>query len=676
MKVAFVGHPYHKKTRSADFFVRLLGEAGADIDFFYDDFFYTSKPTCLPQLLDGDHDAIFLWQTEYLAPKLLAARKRVAAIPMYDAARLHRPDFWQAISLVRVISFCRAMHNELQEKGLDSNYFQFFPNPAEFPDARAIRAERDQPHGFIWLRRPWDGVDWPDAREIIRATGAGSAQLHLAIDDDSHTNFEQPTKRELKSFNIELSDWYPSKSDLQAAIASSDYFVAPRYYEGIGFSFLEAMAMGVCPIGSDTATMNEYIFHGENGLLFEAGSERRLPAVGVDGLRRLGESARESMARGHERWNADKPRLLDRLFGLSRPPARRRDFSFHIDARVAANRLTALEKRTAEATSKPVAADVAGMRYWSRSGRPENPRLSVVTVVRDDVEGLKRTLSTLACQTYDNFEYMILDGDSAVDMLEEIGPLAHMVDEFVSQPDEGPYDGMMHATELARGEYVYFLNAGDQLYAADTLERVMAAADPDVDFIYGDHVWVRKDGAQLHHPARSFERTWELLQSGYLDGRWLSGIPSHQATFTRTSLLRKHRYDLRFLIAADHEFMFRMRALGARFRHCMETVAQYYEGGMSSNRFARCQREWYEIASMYGSGDGIHDFYAPAVGYDLRRAGLVGEEQPQQANGHIHDRRNRLAEVAGTVAGALPKDSLPYKAARSVWYRVKPSNSG
>ncbi|MEQ9315836.1 MAG: hypothetical protein RLN72_08275, partial [Henriciella sp.] len=83
MKVAFVGHPYHEKTRSADFFINILRSADVEIELFYDRFFYDNRPSCLQELLDGDHDVIYLWQTEYLAPDLVRAGKRVVAIPMY-----------------------------------------------------------------------------------------------------------------------------------------------------------------------------------------------------------------------------------------------------------------------------------------------------------------------------------------------------------------------------------------------------------------------------------------------------------------------------------------------------------------------------------------------------------------------------------------------------------------
>ena len=686
MKIAFVGHPYHQKTRSADFFTDLLLEAGFDIEFIYDDFFYTNESTCMERLLDGNHDAIYLWQTEYLAPQLLRARKRVAAIPMFDAARLHRPEFWNSISLVRVICFCRALHNQLQERQLDSNYFQFFPNPDLVPDTSAYGLDREKPHGFAWLRRPWDGVAWEDVRSIFNAIGTGSGQLHVAIDDDDNKHeIVLPSDDEVARYNLELSDWYPEKNDLRDAKGRADFYVSPRYFEGIGFSFLEAMAMGICPVSSNTPTMSEYIYHGENGLLFDAGSEHRLPRLSAPELCRLGARARESIRRGHERWEIDKPRLIDRLFALSRPPARRRDFSSQMSKLAEKRDFPALASRSVhpELAAPSPAQPKAPRRYLGRMDRPENPKLTIVTVVKDDAAGLKRTLESVACQTFLDFEYIVLDGRSAVDLMDEVGPLANLVDEFISQADDGPYDAMVRGAELARGTFVYFLNAGDVLYARDTLERAMAAADDDVDFVYGDHVWVRKDGAQLHHRARTFEWTWETLQKGYLTGEWLSGIPAHQATFTRTELIKKYRYDLRYIIAADHEFMFRMRSQGAQFRHCMETVALYYEGGMSSNRFKRCQAEWYEIAHTYGAGDGIHDFYGPALGYDLRYAGLVGSgEKPKpkpNGNGHMivdaNGRRDRMAELAGRLAHSLPRESVRFRAARGIWHMIRPERS-
>ncbi len=649
MKAALVGHPYHKKTRSSDFFTQVLEDSGVSVEVFHDDFFYTNGSSSLPELLDGDHDVIFLWQTEYLAPKLVGARKRVVVIPMYDAARQHHPDFWSALTLVRVISFSRTMHNELQEKSLDTNYFQFFPDPAKFEipdeDARIGRARR----GFAWLRRPWDGLDWPKAEALFKAMQLEGGHIHLAYDDDNKAALKEAPLPEIESLGLTTSKWFETKQIYLDAIQACGLYFAPRYFEGIGFSFLEAMAMGLCPVASTTPTMDEYIVDGENGLLYDVGSEAKQAALTADDYARLGLEARRSIERGFERWTLDRERLLDRALNLSRPPARRPDFSAHLRN----------------------APDAAIGR--SRNGQPA---LSVVTVVKDDPDGLSKTAASLKRQAGLDFEYVVIDGASGPETQAEIAKLRDFADTVVSEPDEGPYDAMQKGAETAKGEYVLFLNAGDELFAADTLARAMTKADTNPDFIVGDHVWARKNGQKLHHPAPNFEFTWAKLQTGWIDQKWLSGIPAHQATITRRKLIVDDKYDLRFQIAADHEFMFRQRAKGAQFRHAQETIAVYYEGGVSSERFRRCQAEWYEIANMYGEGIGIHHFYAPILGYDLRVSGLVGREQEKaRADIDASSRRDRLAEFRGAFVGVLKRVPPVYNISRSAWRGLRGSRT-
>ena len=109
-----------------------------------------------------------------------------------------------------------------------------------------------------------------------------------------------------------------------------------------------------------------------------------------------------------------------------------------------------------------------------------------------------------------------------------------------------------------------------------------------------------------------------------------------------------------------------MKSIGATFRHCQDILPLYFEGGMSTERFSRCQAEWYEIAAMYSKGDGVHHFYSPALGYDLRVAGQVGE-----AESIVYPPRNRSAEIAGAAAKVLKEDTAAYKVARSVWRAVR-----
>lgn len=120
------------------------------------------------------------------------------------------------------------------------------------------------------------------------------------------------------------------------------------------------------------------------------------------------------------------------------------------------------------------------------------------------------------------------------------------------------------------------------------------------DFIIGHHIYVTKDGIEELHKANDFADTWRIMREGPYSWKWLSRVPCHQATLTRTALLRDNAYDLSWRIAADHEFMYRMRAKGASFHHCDTTLAIYFGDGFSSERESLCREEWWQLACTYG----------------------------------------------------------------------------
>jgi len=86
------------------------------------------------------------------------------------------------------------------------------------------------------------------------------------------------------------------------------------------------------------------------------------------------------------------------------------------------------------------------------------------------------------------------------------------------------------------------------------------------------------------------------LLDGATDGAWLGGIPGHQSLLTRVALIREHRYDLSFRIAADHDFLFRMRRLGASVHIEPMILSQYVGGGLSWQHLVECLAEWRRIA--------------------------------------------------------------------------------
>src|SRR5437879_6907645 len=99
------------------------------------------------------------------------------------------------------------------------------------------------------------------------------------------------------------------------------------------------------------------------------------------------------------------------------------------------------------------------------------PKLSVITVVYNDVKGIERTMLSVLNQTYPNVEYIIIDGFSTDGTLDVIKKYQGRI-KLISEKDEGIYDAMNKGLAIATGDYVLFMNSGDEKYTLHTLANV------------------------------------------------------------------------------------------------------------------------------------------------------------------------------------------------------------
>ena len=110
-------------------------------------------------------------------------------------------------------------------------------------------------------------------------------------------------------------------------------------------------------------------------------------------------------------------------------------------------------------------------------------KLSIITINYNNSEGLRKTLASVASQTYANIEHIIVDGastDGSVDVIKEYENQLNITHSTIhllwsSEPDNGIYNAMNRGIRKATGEYCQFLNSGDMLAAPDVTERMMAA---------------------------------------------------------------------------------------------------------------------------------------------------------------------------------------------------------
>lgn len=208
-------------------------------------------------------------------------------------------------------------------------------------------------------------------------------------------------------------------------------------------------------------------------------------------------------------------------------------------------------------------------------------KLSIITICYNDMQGLQRTLECVKSQTAHDFQYIVIDGgstDGSADLLTNYAPF---IDYSVSEPDKGIYNAMNKGIRNADGEYCLFMNAGDTLYADDTIERVLPLLD-GTDFLSGDTICVFPDGKTKVWKAVNFASTY--LMSIY--------SLSHQATFIKTELLKKRPYREDLKVVSDWEQMFYELIICDRtYKRLCLTICKFAQGGVSSSLAEIRERE-------------------------------------------------------------------------------------
>ena len=195
-------------------------------------------------------------------------------------------------------------------------------------------------------------------------------------------------------------------------------------------------------------------------------------------------------------------------------------------------------------------------------------KISVITVVFNNLEGIKRTVQSVATQKDKNFEYIIVDGNST-DGTKEYVLSIDVAQKKISEPDNGIYNAMNKAVKLAEGEFCIFMNAGDQFHD----DKVILNANRELgyaDLYVGHTVEVGKDITQCFTAPKSLTIEYLLNNSIY-----------HQSSFIRTSLLKEHPYSEKYKIVSDWAFFTERWLNGAEYCPLNFYVSYYFLDGYS-----------------------------------------------------------------------------------------------
>ena len=113
-------------------------------------------------------------------------------------------------------------------------------------------------------------------------------------------------------------------------------------------------------------------------------------------------------------------------------------------------------------------------------------KISIITINFNNLEGLKKTMFSVFNQTWQDFEFIVIDGGSTDGSASFIKEHSNTLTYWVSEPDKGIYNAMNKGIVKAKGDYVLFLNSGDFLHNETTLELALNTFTSNEDIIYGD----------------------------------------------------------------------------------------------------------------------------------------------------------------------------------------------
>jgi len=202
-------------------------------------------------------------------------------------------------------------------------------------------------------------------------------------------------------------------------------------------------------------------------------------------------------------------------------------------------------------------------------------KVSIITINYNNAPGLKKTIDSVINQDYDDYEYIVIDGNSSDHSKDIIQSFSDKIHYWVSEPDNGIYHAMNKGIRIAQGEYIHFLNSGDYYASNDVLSFVFSK-EYKVPFIRGIQICDYGDRRVRWTNLGNHEVTlYDMYVNTLL----------HQATFIRRDMFGKYGfYDENLKIVSDWKFFFKAILGGERTVFTEKEFIVFEMEGISTNK--------------------------------------------------------------------------------------------
>jgi glycosyltransferase involved in cell wall biosynthesis len=233
-------------------------------------------------------------------------------------------------------------------------------------------------------------------------------------------------------------------------------------------------------------------------------------------------------------------------------------------------------------------------------------KISIITVVYNNEKTIKDALQSVLSQSYENIEYVIIDGKSNDNTFNLINEYKDKLGYFISEKDNGLYDAMNKGIQAATGEIIGILNSDDLYQDSEVISTVMQqfCNDPELDILYGDLVYVKSDD------TNKVVRNWKS-KAYYKRFFENANVPPHPSLFVRSNVYKEAGlFDLQFKLAADYELMLRMfKKYNFKSKYINRLIIKMRLGGATNQSYTNIINQNKEILKAWKANDLQAPFY-------------------------------------------------------------------
>ena len=229
--------------------------------------------------------------------------------------------------------------------------------------------------------------------------------------------------------------------------------------------------------------------------------------------------------------------------------------------------------------------------YIKTTGSVMKQKVSIITINYNNLEGLKSTRDSIVCQTYSNYEWIVIDGGSSDGAKDYLTEHTSEISYWCSEKDSGVYNAQNKGLMKASGDYLIFMNSGDTFYDERVIENVFSNPQHD-DVLYGNWVRVFPNG-----------KKWLIEPSHNADYAFFySDNICHQAMFIKASTLKESQYDESYKLYADWAKWTEFAYQGKTFKYFPHYICNFMMGGMSGENEQNNEKERKRIIEEFYPG--------------------------------------------------------------------------